>query len=184
MNENKEIGLPDEIVMNKIYVVRGMKVMLDRDLAGLYGVETRRLKEQVRRNIDRFPEDFMFEMTKQELADWRSQFATSNREKMGIRIPPFVFTEHGVLMLSSVLNSSQAIKVNIQIVRVFTRMREMLINNNDLLRKIEDIERKVEGHDHEIVVLFEHLKKLMADKERRQEQESRRRIGYTKDEEK
>jgi len=111
MKENKPV-IPDEVVLTKIYNIRNQKVMLDRDLAELYGIETKRLKEQVRRNKDRFPDDFMFEMTKDELKDWRSQFAMSNSEVMGMRRPPFVFTEHGVLMLSSVLNSKRAIQVN------------------------------------------------------------------------
>ena len=105
--------VPIELIASKIYLIRGIKVMLDRDLAELYGVDTKRLKEQVRRNIERFPEDFMFELTKEELENWRSQFATSNRDIMGLRIPPFAFTEHGVLMLSSVLKSERAIQVNI-----------------------------------------------------------------------
>ncbi len=108
----RSVTIPDEAVIRRIHVIRGQKVMLDRDLAELYGVETRRLNEQVRRNIDRFPEDFMFEMTSEELADWKSQFATSNREVMGLRKRPSVFTEHGVLMLSSVLNSKTAVAVN------------------------------------------------------------------------
>ena len=128
-----QVSIPEEVIVSKIYLIRGHKVMLDRDLAELYGVETRRLKEQVRRNKDRFPEDFMFEMSKEELKDWRSQFATSNREVMGLRVPPFAFTEHGVLMLSSVLNSEQAIKTNIQIMRIYTKMRQMLITHQDLL---------------------------------------------------
>ncbi len=155
--------------------------MIDRDLAELYGVETKRLKEQVRRNIDRFPEDFMFEMTKEELENWRSQFATSNRDIMGLRRPPFVFTEHGVLMLSSVLNSKQAIKMNIQIMRIFTKMKEMLLTHKDLLLKFEQIELTVSSHDNQIVVLFEYLKKLMEEKEIKQKQESRKRIGFRKD---
>ncbi|MBW2055850.1 MAG: ORF6N domain-containing protein, partial [Deltaproteobacteria bacterium] len=104
--------VPVERIASKIYLIRNVKVMLDRDLAELYGVETKRLKEQVRRNIERFPEDFMFELTKNELKNWRSQFATSNQDIMGLRIPPFVFTEHGILMLSSVLKSERAIQVN------------------------------------------------------------------------
>jgi ORF6N domain len=107
-------------------VIRNQKVMLDRDLAELYGVETKVLKQAVKRNIDRFPEDFMFELTKSELENWRSQFVTSNSDKMGLRYSPFAFTEHGVLMLSSILNSQQAIQVNIQIVRIFTRLRNLL----------------------------------------------------------
>jgi hypothetical protein len=105
MEKKNRVIVSDDILMNKIYIIRDQKVMLDRDLAELYGVETRRLKEQVRRNIDRFPEDFMFELTKEELRDWMSQFATSNRERLGIRKLPFVFTEQGIAMLSSALHS-------------------------------------------------------------------------------
>jgi hypothetical protein len=173
--------VPDEVVIDKIYLIRGMKVMLDRDMAKLYGVATRRLKEQVRRNIDRFPEDFMFEMTTEELENWRSQFATSNREVMGLRRPPFVFTEHGVLMLSSVLNSSHAIQMNIRIMRIFTKMKEMLLNHKDLLLKIEQIERKMSGHDHSLVVLFEHLKKLLEERQVREKLAGRKRIGFKRD---
>jgi len=136
----KELMLPDELVMNKIYLIRGQKVMLDRDLAELYGVETKRLKEAIRRNIDRFPKDFMFEMTIEELENWRTQFATSNSEKMGLRHPPFCFTEQGVAMLSSVLKSETAIRVNIQIIRIFTRMREMIMTHKDILLELEKID--------------------------------------------
>jgi hypothetical protein len=116
-NENSEnnIMLPDEVVITKIFVVRGQKVMIDRDLAELYGVETKRLKEAVRRNMTRFPEDFMFEMTKKEFSVWRTQFATSNSDKKGLRYSPFCFTEQGVTMLSCILNNHRAIKMNIQI---------------------------------------------------------------------
>jgi ORF6N domain len=106
---NTEIKLSEELVSNKIYYIRNQKVMLDRDLALLYGMETKRLKEQVKRNLSRFPDDFMFELTKEEFENWRSQFATSNSEKMGLRYAPMAFSEHGVLMLSSVLNSDKAI---------------------------------------------------------------------------
>ncbi len=140
------VGIPDEVVERKIYVVRGQKVMMDRDLATLYGVDTRRLNEQVRRNIDRFPTDFMFEMTDTELADWKSHFATSNREVMGLRKKPRVFTEHGVLMLSSVLKSKTAVAVNIQIIRVFTRMREMLLTHKDLLLELERLRNTSKEH--------------------------------------
>ena len=105
MKRAELLKIPDELVMNKIYVIRNQKVMLDRDLAELYGVETKRLKEAVKRNLGRFPEDFMFELTDVELNNWRTQFATSNSEKMGLRHLPFAFTEQGVAMLSSVLNS-------------------------------------------------------------------------------
>jgi hypothetical protein len=178
MSRKSSAIVPDEVVMRKIYLIRGMKVMLDRDLAELYGVATKRLKEQVRRNPDRFPEDFMFEMTKEELENWRSQFATSSREIMGLRRPPFVFTEHGVLMLSSVLNSARAIQMNIRIMRIFTKMKEIILTHKDLLLKIEQIERKMSSHDRSLVVLFEHLKKLLEEKLDRDKQMSRKRIGF------
>jgi len=125
--ENGLIAIPDEIVLSKIYLVRGHKVMLDRDLAELYGVETRRLNEQVSRNIERFPHDFMFQLNNDEWPNLKSQFATSSWG--GSRKLPFAFTEHGVLMLSSVLSSKQAIQVNIQIIRIFTRVRQMLTDH-------------------------------------------------------
>jgi hypothetical protein len=175
----KELMIPDELVMNKIYLVRGQKVMLDRDLAELYDVDTRRLKEAVRRNIDRFPEDFMFEMTPGELENWRSQFATSNSEKMGLRRPPFCFTEQGVAMLSSVLKSETAIHVNIRIIRVFTKMRELLLTHKDILLQLEKIEKKLTGHDEDIELIFQYLKQLL-----NPPQSPRRKIGFRrKDEE-
>jgi phage regulator Rha-like protein len=152
--------LPDEVIMNKIYVIRGKKVMLDRDLAGLFGVETRRLKEQVKRNLSRFPENFMFELTKNELENWRKQFGSSNKEIMGLRIPPFAFTEHGVLMLANVLKSDRAIKVSIRIIEIFVQLREMLFTQKDILQKLENIERKYTDHDQKITVIFEYLNQL------------------------
>ena len=145
--------------------------MIDRDLAELYGVETKRLKEQVRRNIERFPEDFMFELTKDELENWRSQFATSNRDTMGLRIPPFAFTEHGVLMLSSVLKSERAIQVNIVIMRAFVKLREMLSTHKDLKRKIESMEKK---YDEQFQIVFEAIKQLLTE-----EDKPKKKIGYT-----
>jgi len=124
VKKNSEIMIPDEKVMDKIYLIREKKVMLDRDLAQLYNVETKVLKQAVRRNIDRFPDDFMFELNNEEFTNLRSQIVTSSWG--GARYVPMAFTEQGVAMLSSVLNSRQAIHVNIQIMRVFTRMREML----------------------------------------------------------
>jgi phage regulator Rha-like protein len=180
MEENKPI-IPDEVVMTKIYEIRNQKVMLDRDLAELYGVETKRLKEQVRRNKDRFPDDFMFEMTKDELKDWRSQFAMSNSEVMGMRRPPFVFTEHGVLMLSSVLNSKRAIQVNIQIVRIFSKMREILLTHKDLLLKMEQMEYLQERQGEDIDVIFKYLEKLLKKDKEKENQEKRKRIGYKRD---
>jgi len=139
MSENK-IMVPDEVVMNKIYLIRNKKVMIDRDLAELYGVETKRLKEQVRRNKDRFPDDFMFEMSKEEFDEWRSKKQMSEEDRKGLRYAPFCFTEHGVLMLSSVLHSQQA---NIQIMRVYTKMKEMLLTNKDMIIEINELEAQV-----------------------------------------
>lgn len=163
------IAINESIISNKIYVVRNQKVMLDRDLAALYEVETKVLKQSVRRNIDRFPDDFMFEMTNEELEYWRSQFVTSNTDKSlskGLRHKPFCFTEQGVAMLSSVLASERAIKVNIQIIRIFTKMREILFTHKDILLKLEKLERKTEKHDFEIVHLFNAIKSLLLEPEK------------------
>lgn len=148
--------------------------MLDRDLAELYGVETRVLNQAVRRNERRFPADFMFQLTAEELNDWKSQIVISNREKLGLRKPPLAFTEQGVAMLSSVLNSETAIEVNIQIIRIFSRMREMLLTNQEILLKLEQLERKVDGHDEDIQLIFAYLKKLLPTPE----QVDRPRIGF------
>src|SRR5688500_9219114 len=139
----KNLILADETVISKIYLIRGKKVMLDRDLAELYGVLTKNLNKAVKRNLDRFPEDFMFQLSKKETDDLRFQFGTSKSEHGGARYSPYVFTEQGVAMLSSVLNSKQAIAVNIQIIRVFTRMRELLLTHKDILAKLEHLERKL-----------------------------------------
>jgi hypothetical protein len=158
MEKNQiSILVPDEMLARKIYLIRGQKVMLDRDLAELYSVDTKRLKEQVRRNLDRFPEDFMFELTKEELEDWRSQNATSNSEVMGLRYAPFAFTEHGVLMLSSVLNSKRAIAVNIRIMRIYTSMKEMMLGNAEIMLKVERIEHELISQGRTIEEIFDHL---------------------------
>ena len=147
--------------------------MIDRDLAELYGVETKRLKEAVRRNLSRFPPDFLFEMNKKEFEDWRTQIASSKEDRMGLRYSPFCFTEQGVTMLSCVLNSERAIAVNIQVIRVFTKMREMLLTHKDILLKLEQIERKIAGHDEDIQLIFKYLKQLL-----NPPQEPRPRIGF------
>ncbi len=174
MSKNQhEVAIPDEIVMNKIYLVRGQKVMIDRDLAELYGVETRVLNQAVKRNEKRFPNDFMFRMTGEELEDWKSQIVISNREKMGLRKAPLVFTEQGATMLSCVLNSDRAIKVNIQIIRIFTKMREMLLTHKDLLLKMNELESKVSNHDKSIKQVFAYLKEFVKEKS-----EPRKSIGF------
>jgi hypothetical protein len=170
--------LPDESIISKIYVIRGKKVMLDRDLAELYDVETRVLNQAVRRNEKRFPDDFMFQLTPEEMENWKSQIVTSNREKMGLRKPPLAFTEQGVAMLSSVLNSDRAITVNIQIIRVFTKMRELLITHKEILQKLEQIEKKDIEQDEKIMLIFEYLKQLEKSKQEELEQRNRPKIGF------
>lgn len=167
--------IPYETVVSKIYLIRGQKVMLDRDLAILYGVETKQLKRQVTRNIDRFPEDFMFELTSQELQNWRSQFGTSNSDIMGLRYAPFAFTEQGVAMLSSVLNSKKAIGVNIEIIRAFTRIRQVLTENTELRLAIEKLEKKTNNNTKNIEVVFQYLDELL---EKKDKSKPRKSIGY------
>jgi phage regulator Rha-like protein len=172
----KELSMiPYEIVVSKIYFIRGNKVMLDRDLAELYGVETKVLKQSVKRNISRFPVDFMFEMSKQELENWRSQFVTSNSDLMGLRYSPYCFTEPGVAMLSSVLNSERAIKVNIEIIRAFTRIRQALIDNTELRLAIEEIRKKTDNNTKNIELVFQYLDELM---DKREINAPRKQIGY------
>ena len=155
-----QLMIPDEVLMNKIYLIRGQKVMLDEEIAELYQVETKRLNEQVKRNSERFPEDFMFQLTVQEFENLKSQFATSSWG--GRRKLPYAFTEQGVAMLSSVLNSTVAIQVNIQIIRIFTKMRELLLTNKDILLKLEKLEKDVSGNKQDIALIFEALKQLLA----------------------
>ncbi len=175
--------IPEEVIMKKIYLIRKKKVMLDRDLAELYEVETKQLKRAVRRNIGRFPEDFMFELAKEELDNWRCQFGTSNKEIMGLRVPPFAFTEHGVIMLASVLNSERAIQVNIQVVRIFTKMREMLASHKDVLLKLEKIEYQLVKHDDQILIIFEFIKQLEQTKRQELKQQNRKRVGFKRNNE-
>ena len=172
---SKEIHLSEELISNKIYFIRNQKVMLDRDLALLYGIETRVLKQAVKRNISRFPEDFMFELSQIEFNNLKSQFVTSSWG--GARKLPSVFTEHGVLMLSSVLNSDKAIQTNIQIMRIFSKVRQMLLDTTDLKIDILQIQKKLENHDKNIELVFSYLDEL-ADK--KETAKSRTKIGYKK----
>jgi hypothetical protein len=180
MADTKALEVIEEAIINKIYVVRGLKVMLDRDLADLYGVETKRLKEAVRRNSSRFPSDFMFEMDANEFENWRTQYATSKEDKQGLRYPPFCFTEQGVTMLSCILNSERAIAVNIQIIRVFTKMRETLLTHKDILLKLEQLENQVTKNSEDIQMIFAALKQFLIPPE----QSNRRRIGFRRSTEK
>jgi hypothetical protein len=170
--------IPDETIINKIFIIRDHKVMMDRDLAELYGVDTRTLNQAVKRNIKRFPDDFMFHMTPEELKNWKSQIVISNSEKMGLRKPPFVFTEQGVAMLSSVLNSDRAILVNIQIIRVFTKMRTLLESHKEILKKLDTLERKDLEQDDNISLIFEYLKQLEQSKQEETAFKERKRIGF------
>lgn len=156
----KAIALAEEAIISKIYFIRGRKVMVDRDLAALYGVETRVLNQAVRRNERRFPDDFMFQLSAEELNDWKSQIVISNKEKLGLRKPPLAFTEQGVAMLSSVLNSETAIDVNIQIMRIYTKMRAMLMTNQEILLKLELLERQTLQNAGDIQAVFDHLKQF------------------------
>jgi len=162
--------IPQEIINSKILIIRGKKVMLDRDLAALYGVETRMLNQAVLRNIRRFPDDFMFQLTKEEMDNWKSQIVISNKDKMGLRKRPYAFTENGVAMLSSVLNSERAIIVNIQIMRTFTKLREMLATHKELKQKIEEIEKK---YDAQFKIVFDAIRQIMAPPEAKE-----KKIGF------
>jgi phage regulator Rha-like protein len=178
--DNQLIALATEDkILNKIYLIRGFKVMFDFDLAAMYLVETKQLKRQVRRNIERFPIDFMFELNKQEYDSLRSQFGTLKRGEHS-KYLPMAFTEQGVAMLSSVLSSKMAIEVNIQIIRVFTKMREMLSTNKDILLKMEQLEKnllkqdgKQKKSEEDIQVIFKALKQLF-----NPPQPPRERIGF------
>jgi len=175
---NLKILLSEEMIVNKIFLIRNKKIMLDKDLAELYGVSTKVLKQQVKRNAERFPDDFMFELSNEEFYNLRSQIVTSNRG--GTRYLPMVFTEQGVAMLSSVLNSQQAILVNIQIIRVFTKIRELLFSHKEILEKLEKLERKDTEHDKSISMIFKYLKQLEVKNEEEKHYNNRKRIGFNK----
>lgn len=171
--EGKPI-VPEEVLVSKIYYIRGYKVMLDEDLAELYQVPTRQLNQQIKRNIERFPEDFMFQLTDEEFKNLKSQFVTSSWG--GRRKLPSAFTEHGVLMLSSVLSSKRAVAVNIQIMRIYTKLRELLLTHKNILLKLEQLERQVVQNSEDIQVIFRALKELL-----NPPQSSRQRIGFKPD---
>lgn len=172
-NQENLPAIPEEAIINKIYQIRGLKVMIDRDLGELYGIPTKALKQAVKRNIERFPEDFMFVMTADEFQNWRSQNVTSNSERMGLRYSPFCFTEQGVTMLSCVLNSKKAIETNIRIIRVFTKMREMLMTHKDILLKLAQFEHEIGKNSDDIQLIFKALHQFL-----NPPQETRKQIGY------
>ncbi len=152
-------SISPEIIEHKIFLIRGYRVIFDVDLAKLYGVSTKVLNQAVKRNLERFPEDFMFQPSRDELENLRSQTVTSSWG--GLRYIPYVFTEQGIAMLSSVLRSKRAVRVNILIMRVFVRMREMMASHQELARRVEELERKYSEHDVTIKDTFEEIKKLL-----------------------
>jgi hypothetical protein len=162
--------IPIEIIEQKIYFIRRQKVMIDRDLAELYGVETRVLNQAVRRNIKRFPDDFMFQLSKEETELWKSQIVMTNKERMGLRRRPYAFTQEGIAMLSGVLNSERAIHVNIGIMRTFVKFRQMLSSNAQLARKLKALEKK---YDEQFAVVFKAIRALMEPPEKK-----KREIGF------
>ena len=170
---NNKSLMPEEVIINKIYLIRNQKVMIDRDLAELYGVGTKVLKQAVKRNLDVFPEHFMFELSEREFDNLRSQIVTSSWG--GQRYLPFVFTEHGVLQLANVLRSKRAREMSIRIIEVFVKMREMLTENLSLRIEVESIKKKLSNHDKSIELVFSYLDELL---EKQENPEPRRQIGF------
>jgi len=169
---SKNLTVPDEIVMNKIFLIRGQKVMLDRDLSELYGVKAIRLREQVKRNQERFPENFMFQLTEKEVGSMVSQNAIPSKQHLGGSLP-YAFTEHGILMLANVLKSEQAITMSIRIIEIFVKLRETLLMHKDVLLKLEQLEKKVVNHDEDITLIFKYLRELLNPKS-----EPMRKVGF------
>jgi hypothetical protein len=178
VNMAKEALVPAERIEKAIMVIRGQNVMLDHDLADLFGVTTSRLNEQVKRNLDRFPDDFLFRLTPEEFKNLMSQSATSSSKWGGRRKPPLAFTEHGAVMAANVLNSPVAVAASIQVVRVFVRLRELLATHKELARKLEELEKKLGQHDEKFKVVFEAIRQLMAPP---QQPENKRRIGFARE---
>ncbi len=167
-----QVTIADEVLMQKIYIVRNQKIMIDRDLAVLYGYETKRMNEQVKRNKERFPASFMFQLTPEEEEILRSQFATANVQTK-TRTLPYAFTEHGVLMLASVLKSEMAIKASVHIIEVFVKLREMVLTHKDILLKLEQLEQQQATQDISIKQLLQYIKLFMTEK-----QKPRSQIGF------
>lgn len=167
--------MPIERIENRILLVRGQKVLLDADLAALYGVETRTLNQAVKRNAERFPADFMFRLSARELEAWRSQVVMSNPgARMGLRRAPFAFTEHGALMAATVLNSPLAVETSLYVVRAFVRLRELLASNKELARRLDQLEKKLGSHDQAIAGLVNTIRSLLTPPEPAR----KRRIGF------
>ena len=173
--------VPDEVIMSKVLLIRGVKVMIDSDMAGLYGVSTKRLNEQVKRNLKRFPEDFMFQLAEEEKQEVVAFCDHLSRLRFSHNLP-FVFTEYGAVMLASVLNSDRAIMVNVQIVRVFAKMRKLIENHSVILGKLEEMQKKDIEQDRQIMLIFEYLKQLEQAKQEELVFKDRRQIGFRRSE--
>jgi len=176
-NVEKANMIPDEVIMNKVFIIRDQRVMVDNDMAELYGVTTKRLNEAVKRNSTRFPVDFMFQLSISEKDELVANCDHLKKLKFSPYLP-YAFTEHGAVMLASVLNSERAISVNIQIVRIFNKMREMMLLHKDLLLEIQKMNNKLMEHDDKIVLIFEYLKQFEESKIQESEQKNRPRIGF------
>ena len=174
----KELAIPEEVVMSKIYQIRGQKVMLDSDLAELYGVETKVFKQAIRRNLDVFPEHFMFELTKEEHESLRSQFVTSKKGRGGTRYLPLVFTEHGVIHAAHVLRSKRARLMSVRITEIFIKMREIIQTHQELFLQMEEIRKKASGQEEQITLIFDYINQLEQVKRKELDQENRVRIGF------
>lgn len=176
-NKSSQSLMPDEVVMSKIYIVRDQRVMLDRDLAYLYDVKAYRLREQVKRNENKFPDHFMFQLSEEEAEIMVSQNAIPSKQHLGGALP-YVFTEHGVLQLANVLRSERATEMSIKIIEVFVKMREILFSHKDLLLELEEVRKKISGHDEEIALIFEYIKQFEQIKREELEYKNRKPIGY------
>ena len=170
--------LPDETVIRKIYVIRGHKVMLDYDLAALYEVGTKRLNEQVKRNIERFPEDFMFRLTKKEWDTVRSQIATASQKKRNVNITPYAFTEHGVTMLASILKSEKAVKMSIVVVRAFIELTKSALQYGEITKQLQSLKEHLGEHDVQLNQIYDAIENLLDEKAEKKNWEERRRIGF------
>ncbi|MCD4679132.1 MAG: ORF6N domain-containing protein [Bacteroidales bacterium] len=176
-SKNNTIDIAEEIIVSRIHNIRGKQVMLSHDLAELYQVETKVLNQQVKRNIGKFPERYMFQLTQEEYSRLRSQNVTLNRGQH-MKYLPYAFSEHGILMLSSVLRSDRADKVNMLIIDTFVKVRELMYIHKDIIHQLEQVQNKLTEHDNHILVIFEYLKQFEKSKQLEQEYKDRKRIGY------
>ena len=182
MGEINVLTISEDAIIRKIFLLRGKKIMLDKDLAELYEVKAFRLREQVKRNIKRFPENFMFRLTEEETDFMVSQNAIPSIQHLGGHLP-YAFTEHGVIMLANVLRSERAMKMSIRIIEIFIKIRDMLLAHKDVLLKLEKIEQKISGHDEKILIIFEYLKLLEQTNQQQHKFKERKRIGYKRSDE-